>query len=581
MPTLKLTQFSGEVPRLLPRLLADTASQNAVNVRLEDGSLTPVRQRKFTTTIAGLAAGSIRTVYKNGAEWLAWTTDVDAAPGPVATDRLYYTGDGAPKMRVAGVVYPLAISPPAGALAGSVSGSATSSDVTTLLYVYTWVTSFGEESAPSPASNFINWQPGQTVTLSGFAAAPAGRSITKQRIYRTQSGNVSSGLYFVAERAASSANYADVVNLSAAQEPIPSIDWDPPPATLQGLTALPNGLMAAFNGKDLMFCEPWRPHAWPEKYVLTTDYPIVAIGAFGSTIAVLTTGNPYVVTGTSPDSMSMEKVEQNIPCVNARAVVDLGYSVAYPSNDGLAVISSSGASVMSDALFTRSDWQKMSPATLIASQFAGRYFASYGYVDTDGRPQTGSFLVDMTGQTPFLLRTNLKADALTYDIPTGAMFMLFGNEVYEWDAVGQSNATLTWKSKQFVMPKPTNFGAIFIEAGGTRTPEEQAAYEQQIADDNAWNAAHFPNPSIEGEVGGAAVGAYAVGGDLMRRANDRPFVSVNIYADKKLVANVSTLNRVARLPAGFVARVWEIEVNSNTQIAEIGLATNAQELALI
>jgi hypothetical protein len=580
MPTIKLTQFTGEIPRLIPRLLPDTAAQNSMNVRLEDGGLTPVRKRNFVANVVGLAAGTIKTIYKNGAEWLAWPVNVDAAPGPVATDRLYYTGDGAPKMRVAGVVYPLAVPQPAGSLTGT-PGGAGSGNVTTLLYVYTWVTQWDEESEPCAASNYINWQPGQSVTLSGFASPPAGRGIVKQRIYRTQSGNATSGLYFIAERAASNANYVDAVNLAAAQELIPSTDWNAPPDTLAGLTALPNGMMAAFNGKDLMFCEPWRPHAWPEKYVLTTDYPIVALGAFGSTIAVLTTGNPYVVSGTSPDSMTMEKVEQNIPCINGRATVDLGYSVAYPSNDGLAVISSSGATVMSNQLFTRSDWLKMLPATMNASQFAGRYFASYEYLDADSRAKSGSFIVDMTGQTPFLLRTDLKPDAFAYDIPTGALYMLFGTEIYEWDPVGQSNETLTWKSKQFILPKPTNFGAMMIDAGGTRTPDEQAAYEQQIADDDAWNAAHFGNVSIEGEVGGAAVGAYAVGGDLLRRTEDRPFVSVNVYADQKLVANVSTLNRIARLPAGFEARMWEFEVNSNTQIAEINIATNAKELALV
>jgi methionine-rich copper-binding protein CopC len=580
MTTLKLTQYSGEIPRLIPRLLPDTAAQRAVNVRLEDGGLTPVRKKKFTANLTGLAEGTVQTVYKNGAEWLGWATQVDAAPGPVATDRLYYTGDGVPKMRVAGVSYPLAVPQPAGALTGTPSGTG-SGNVTTLLYVYTWVTQWDEESEPCAASNYINWQTGQSVTLSGFVSPPAGRGITKQRIYRTQSGNTTSGLYFIAERAASNTNYVDAVNLAASQELIPSVDWNAPPDTLQGLTPLPNGMMAGFNGKDLMFCEPWRPHAWPEKYVLTTDYPIVAIGAFGASVAVLTTGNPYIATGTSPDSMTMEKVEQNIPCINARGVVDLGYSVAYPSNDGLAVISSSGASVMSNQLFTRSDWQKMLPATMIASQFAGRYFASYEYVEADGRPVSGSIIVDMTGQTPFLLRTDEKPDALAYDIPSGALYMLFGLEIDEWDPVGQANETLTWKSKQFILPKPSNFGAMMIDAGGTRTPEEQAAYEQQIADDNAWNAAHFGNVSIEGEVGGAAVGAYAVGDDLLRRTVDQPFVSVNVYADQKLVANVSTLNRIARLPAGFEARIWEFEVNANTQIAEINIATNAKELALV
>ena len=37
MPKISLSQFSGEIPRLISRLLLDTGSQHAENVRLDDG----------------------------------------------------------------------------------------------------------------------------------------------------------------------------------------------------------------------------------------------------------------------------------------------------------------------------------------------------------------------------------------------------------------------------------------------------------------------------------------------------------------------------------------------------------------
>ena len=42
MATLKLVGFSGEIPKLLPRLLPDMSAQAAFNVRLDDGALTPI-----------------------------------------------------------------------------------------------------------------------------------------------------------------------------------------------------------------------------------------------------------------------------------------------------------------------------------------------------------------------------------------------------------------------------------------------------------------------------------------------------------------------------------------------------------
>jgi ribosomal protein S11 len=121
MSTLKLMQFSGEIPRLLPRLLPDTGSQFAENVRLDDGGLTPVRGLRFEHAFD--PSDDHATIYKFGETWLSWATAVNAAPGPVATDRLYYTGDGVPKMRVGTDVYNLKVQYPTAALTATVGGT--------------------------------------------------------------------------------------------------------------------------------------------------------------------------------------------------------------------------------------------------------------------------------------------------------------------------------------------------------------------------------------------------------------------------------------------------------------------------
>lgn len=575
MATLKLIQFSGEIPRLLPRLLPDTSAQRAENVRLDDGGLTPMRQARLDDTIVGV--DPIETIYKFGADWLAWDTVVDAAPGPVATDRLYYTGDGAPKMRVGATVYDLALAAPTGALTATLGGVG-SGAITTRLYVYTWVTAFDEESEPCPVSNEVSWQPGNTVTLSGFASTPAGRNITKQRIYRSQS-SVSAGteLFLIAERAASTSNYVDSIPVDDFAEVLPSRDWTPPPATLEGLKPLPNGMMAAFVGKELYFCEPYHPHAWPEKYVLTMDYNIVALGAYGTTLVVMTEGQPYIVSGTAPENMQQEKLELNAPCINARGVVDLGTSVAYPSHDGLVVVSSGGVSIATASLMTRNDWLKTSPATFVASQYSGRYFASYEYLEADNTSSAGTFIFDLTGEKPFVMRASSKADAFFYDLPNSALYMLIGTAVYEFDALGQMNEIMTWHSKQFVLPAPATFGVIFIEGSQELTPEEQAAIDAEIAAIEAENAILFALDSIGGEINGAALNTYPVNGDALLPLPEDTFVAVEVYADGELLATISDINSVKRLPPK-KSRNWEVRVNGSTPVAQITMATVPREL---
>jgi hypothetical protein len=577
MPSLRFTQFSGEIPRLLPRLLPDTGSQHAENVRLDDGGLTPVRKSRIAHDFTGMSG--IQTFYKWGSTWLAWTSVVNAAPGPVATDRLYYTGDGTPKMRVGSTIYELAVPAPASALTASLSGVG-SGNVITRLYVYTYVTQYGEESEPCPISADVNWQSGQTVTLSGFSAIPSGRAITKQRIYRSQSSNQSgTDLFFIAERTASTSDFTDTYGPTEFGEVLPSRDWNQPPADLAGLISLPNGMLAAFSGKQLCFCEPYQPHAWPEKYRLTTSFPIVALAAYGTTVIAGTQGYPYVASGNSPDSMIEQKIEVNLPCVNGRGMVDLGYSAAYPSNDGLVVVGSNGATVATDALFTRPSWQRISPGTLVAAQFAGRYFASFSYLEIDGETlNEGTFVIDLTNQQPFVLRYAFKAAAFHYDLPTGQLYYLLGSQVYEFDALGETNEIMTWKSKRVVMPMPVTFGAILVEGGSLLTAEQIQAQIEEMEAIKAANDAFLASSSMGSEIDGSQINWFAFNGDPLITVQPSEYISVKVYADGKLVRTVSDLDEVKRIPA-VKAEIWEVQVNGTAEVEAITLATTAAELA--
>lgn len=223
------------------------------------------------------------------------------------------------------------------------------------------------------------------------------RSITLQRIYRSQTGQSGTYLYLIDERAASASNYTDVIAVNAFQEPLPSANYNAPPDDLTGLISLPNGMMAAFSGRKLYFSEPYRPHAWPEKYILTTDSDIVGLGAMDTSIVVMTEGWPQMVQGSSPDTMQMAKLEQNFPCINARGIVDLGYAIAFPSNEGMAVVRADGSiSVPTANIFNRDDWLALSPATMIGSQISGRCALFYQTTAVNGTILTGALLLDLS-----------------------------------------------------------------------------------------------------------------------------------------------------------------------------------------
>lgn len=585
---IRIGTFIGEVPKVAPRYLPDTAAQLAYNVRLNDGALTPIRIGRLDATLAAPAV----SIYRHGEEWIYWSVPVNVAPGPVAQDRLYITGDGAPKVRAGGQTYDLALRAPAAAPAVDTQGTLDPDLSETVVYAYTFVTTLDEESEPSPLTAPAEWSSGMTNALSGFDPNPPAR-VDRMRIYRSQTGTTgATGLFFIAERPYTTADFVDNWGTYTTVEPIPSVDYNSPPNDLHGLIALPNGMMAAASGKRLYFSEPYKPHAWPESYVLTTDYPIVGLGAFGASLAVLTTGNPYVVTGSAPENMTMEKLELNLPCISARGIVDMGYAVVYPSHEGLVAISSGGASVITAETISRERWLELGPESFVSGQYGGRYMASYARV-RNGEEDRGIIIVDTTGQVAHIARASDFADAMHYQIETGALYLLrAGTEIWEWDARGQPNGELVWRSKPFVLPGHTNFSFIMIEAESSVSADQAEAIRQKVNAIRARNRAMMDAGSIGGEVGGAPIAAITFAGDRLIPTEDYAggggdgsgydeAVAVTVYADGVEVAVITDTNEPIRLPSDFLARSWEIEVRGNMQVLGIAMGHSPSELAAI
>lgn len=539
MSTIPLTKFGGQAPRVAPRQLSPHLAQTALNCKLWS-SLEPFNEPLTVNTPT--KTGTKKSIYRFGQDvvgdaqyWFHWLTDVDVVRGAVPGDtaeRTYFTGDGVPKVTDSSIAltggtnypmdsYTLGLPAPVSAPGiTSVSGTPAAGALPeSRVYVYTYVSAWGEESAPSPASAIATWSSGQTVNLGSLLGAPTGDyNVTAIRIYRTNTAaNGSTAYQRVIDLAIGTATYADAIANTALTEVLPTIGWIQPPATMQGLIALPNGGMAGFVGNELCFCEPWKFYAWPLKYRLTTDYPIVGIGAYGSNIVVVTTGNPYLIMGTDPASMSMVKLAANQACVSKRSIASSGSGVVYASPDGLVMAGTSaqdGAEVITKQYFTRDEWQALNPSTMTGFIHDGRYYCFY---------DTGAFIFDPLEPEAGLVYINTVATGGYVDPVKDALFLQVGNNIVKWDA-GATKKTLTWKSKVFVLPKPVNmsFGQVF--------------------------AASYP-------------------------------VTCKVYADGALKHTQTVANSSAfRLPGGFKAAEWEVQIEASVEIYSVYVSDSMEEL---
>lgn len=320
-------------------------------------------------------------------------------------------------------------------------------------YVYTYITDRGEESAPSPVSDLVECDQNDTVDIS-ITTPPSGRYIDKWRFYRSNTGANDAAFQFLAEGVVSTLSGTDSAKSSDLQEVIPSITWAEPPEQLQGLTGMPNGVMAGFFGNTVAFCEPYVPYAWPVEYQISTEHPVVAMASFGQTLVVGTRGAPYYISGADSASMSSVKMDSRQSCVSDRSMISVGGGVVYSSPDGICFADGQGIRVATEGIFSREEWQALVPSSVVCAFHDGVL-----YIHT----QSGvTYTLHLA--TNKLSTVSLDAPTTLYvDNITDKLYAASGTKIVSI-ATATSRREATWKSKRFVLPQPVPFAWLVIES---------------------------------------------------------------------------------------------------------------------
>jgi len=337
--------------------------------------------------------------------------------------------------------------------------------VETRFYIVTFVTDWGEESEPSPVSDMVEIDQNDSVTINLPQTASgesfASRHIEKWRIYRSATGSTSSAFQFVEELSTTSASFTDDKRGQELGEVCPTITWAEPPYRadqqfdgfpkpvvgtnpyLRGLVGMPNGIMAGFFDNTVAFCEPYVPYAWPVEYQITTEFPIVGLGVFGQTLFVGTTGNPYFISGADSASMSAQKLDAKQSCVSRRSIASVQGGVLYASPDGLCVADPNGVKVVTSGLYTREDWQKLDPATMIAAAHENIYYLFYS--------GNGGGCLTFDLSTGKLGRIGLSATAVFTDTLTDTLYAAYGTSIQA--VFGATTRRVgRWRSAKMVLP---------------------------------------------------------------------------------------------------------------------------------
>lgn len=570
---ITIEQFGGMIPKMSSELLPAANSFSADGCSLASGKIVP---RKAHKDIKIVHAGT-KTIYLHKGAWLAWTKDVDVVRSPVsndAFDRIYYSGDGAPKVRGSLGTFALGVPAPAGiqrvttkqkdeirwtrswqyqyeepdgtvsqsgvltepaditeliagqsytlnaipAKAAGVSTDAvfiayfdayTKSAIPTYLgrvypdislyinqtdlyidgalvsmaqvnavgatfslsfdtsrasdyvkdraYVYTWVTAYGEESAPSDPTELIEVSPVQDVVFTDLPnQAPDGYpNVVKKRLYRTLTTEAGTLYRMVADIDLADSVYTDSALDSELLGVLDTSDWQPPPAGLSGLCVTSNGVCCGFSGRTVYFSEPYIPHAWPAKYEFQTQSDIVAVKPSEAGIVVLTVNEPELIQGDTPETMQRVRLPVQQGCASKRSAVIYRGGVVYATPDGIGLISGFNHTMISDAYFERDDWQKLNPATMVASVHNQELLLYSATESLIADMKNGHLTVD-SGTSPVCFFQDADSDRL---------YFVQNNRIKQWRG-GAENMSASWWSRTYLFSRPSAPVSVQVQATG-------------------------------------------------------------------------------------------------------------------
>lgn len=591
MVATKISNFGGMIPLQDDTLLPETGASWSENTWLYSGNLTGIRA---PTQLRSNSSSAITKVYRipQGATdksaiasswWLEFeNANTTVVESPVADDsykRRYWAPsvDGPmynTQTRIAagnsGANAPYKLGIPAPSVAPSLIVTGGAAPLTTRSYVYTWVSLYGEEGPPSPPVTVTGNVSGSwdlTLTAPG-AGETTQRSLDQVRIYRTVTSSQGIATYFfVAQQTIADTTYSDTISdaVVSGNAQLASQYYTAPPSDLEGLIAMPNGIIAGWVNNEIWFSEPYRPHAWPGTYAINVDSNVVGCGVIGQSLIICTETGAYACTGVRPSVMSLSKIAGSEPCLSQGSIVSAPEGVYYASQNGLMLVVLGGAENITRNLIKTDEWNALFKVPGMRSARLGTAYYAFstiaqGAFDTGGfytgafewGNQTGSsngLLIDTgTPRIGLNLMSSSKATTNVYnDVWTGEVFLVRDGKTYIVDLAGTTRDAFKWKSKLLQPTDMRNFEAMkvyFSVPAGTPTlnPVPNASLVQSLAADQ-----------------------YGL---------------VRLYADGRHVwtRELRTSGELLRLPSGFKADQWQIEIEARIEIQSVQIATSARDL---
>lgn len=386
-------------------------------------------------------------------------------------------------------------------------------DQTTQLrsYRYTWLNKYDQEGNGSPPSLSYNVVDGGSVMLQ-IPPCDAGPEycIEKVAIYRTgtpfesggETSNPQNTEWFLVDVVdCGTSSYVDNkknIDLSANGKYFATFTREetlPPPDDLHSIVDLENGMMAGISDDWVIMSEPFAPHSWPLKLKKKLFNKPRRLAAIKDTLYVATDGFPYTIQATQDCNTNgiqgVFRHREPLPIISTRGMVAGTSAVYYPTTDGLVALSGTSARVISEAVWSKEQWQKIRPNRLIGAILNNYYFGFtdiYGFrlrtVDTEHIDPAKNALTEISDRPQSLWVST-----------EGYLYMAIGGQIKEWNT-GNRQRPYTWRSTEYVFGRrsPVAAAYAFIERKGqlnVKLITDKGSYSREIVNSDLFRVPNW------------------------------------------------------------------------------------------
>lgn len=264
----------------------------------------------------------------------------------------------------------------------------------------------------------------------GSVSVPA--SGYKRRIYKVITGLETESIQFIAEFSSDPwGQHTVVVKDEDAGEVL--TEMESAPRDLKYMMFVPGGYYVGFSAshpRTVMFSEVDIPVDWPIAYRYDIKDNIVGLAVTSNSVFVLTDGFPWILSGTSPSTMTATHIAGPAACVSERSICVYKNAVFFASNVGLCSIYNDAnagtvCTNLTEKTFTKDQWQAMNPSSCLMSQYDGALFLFFTLEDGSHK----GLVIDLAEPLATAVNTHDEASScLCEDNETDTLYFVRDNE---------------------------------------------------------------------------------------------------------------------------------------------------------